>query len=186
LQAWFFLVARQSERLAFLQNACQGDDELHREVLSLLQAPNSNVAFLEEPSVAAVRGRLAPGIKLGPYLVEAPIGAGGMGEVFRATDRRLHRTVAIKVLHAEKFSDPDHQRRFLQEARIVSALNHPNIVVLYDISNHAGVTGDGVCAGQDLQELIVPSGLPFGSIKYGIQAARALAAAHGAGGPPGH
>lgn len=171
-------------RLAFLENACQGDDELHREVLSLLQVPTSNVAFLEEGAVTPAPGRLAAGIKLGPYLIEAPIGAGGMGEVFRATDRRLHRTVAIKVLPAEKFSDPNHQRRFLQEARIVSALNHPSIVVLYDISSDAGV--DFLVMeyvhGKTLQELIVPSGLPFEEIlQYGIQAARALAAAHGAG-----
>jgi serine/threonine protein kinase len=121
---------------------------------------------------------------LGPYLVEGPIGFGGMGEVFRATDRRLHRTVAIKVLPAEKFADPDHQRRFLQEARIVSALNHPNIVVLYDISNHEGVDFLVMeyVQGKTLQELIAPSGLPFGEIlQYGVQAARALAAAHGAG-----
>ncbi len=119
-----------------------------------------------------MRGRLAPGVTLGPYLVEAPVGAGGMGEVFRATDRRLHRTVAIKVLPAEKFSHPDPQRRFLQEARIVSALNHPNIVVLYDISNHAGVdllVMEYVQA-QFSQELIGPSGLPFEEIlQYGIQ-----------------
>ena len=106
-----------------------------------------------------------------------------MGEVFRATDRRLHRTVAIKVL-AEKFSDPQRRQRFLQEARIVSALNHPNIVVLYDISSHDGIEFLVLeyVQGKTLQELIVPSGLPFGEVsQYGIQAARALAAAHGAG-----
>ena len=92
-------------------------------------------SFSGRTSRPGQRGRLALGFKLGPYLVEGHIGAGGMGEVFQATDYRLHRTVAIKVLSAEKFSDPEHKRRFLQEARIVSALNHPNIVVLYDISS---------------------------------------------------
>ena len=153
-------------RDAFLRNACQGDEDLHREVLSLLDAASTNVAFLEEPAVPVVRGRLSSGFKLGPYLVEAPIGAGGMGEVFRATDHRLHRTVAIKVLPAEKFSDPEHKRRFLQEARIVSALNHPNIVVLYDISSHGGIDFLVLeyVRGKTLQELIVPTGLPFGEV----------------------
>ena len=171
-------------RDAFLRNACQGDQDLHREVRSLLDAASTNVAFLEEPAVPFSRGRLPLGFQLGPYLVEAPIGAGGMGEVFQATDHRLHRTVAIKVLSAEKFSDPEHKRRFLQEARIVSAVNHPNIVVLYDIASYRGIDFLVLefVRGKNLQELIVPTGLPFGEVtQYGIQAARALAAAHHAG-----
>jgi serine/threonine protein kinase/tetratricopeptide (TPR) repeat protein len=171
-------------RDTFLRDACEGDEDLYREVLSLLDAASTNVAFLEEPAVPVVRGRLPLGFRLGPYLVEALLGAGGMGEVFRATDHRLHRTVAIKVLPAEKLSDPEHKRRFLQEARIVSALNHPNIVVLYDISSHNGIDFLVLeyVRGKTLQELIVPTGLPFGEVsQYGIQAARALEAAHGAG-----
>ena len=171
-------------RHAFLRDACQGDQDLHREVLSLLDAATTNVAFLEEPAVPAGRGRLPFGVQLGPYLVEALIGTGGMGEVFRATDYRLRRAVAIKVLPAEKFSDPEHKRRFLQEARIVSALNHPNIVVLYDISTYRGIDFLVLeyVQGKTLQELIVPTGLPFEEVaQYGIQAARALAAAHRAG-----
>lgn len=171
-------------RDAFLRNACQGDQDLYREVRSLLDAASTNVAFLEEPAVSFSRGRLPLGFQLGPYLVEAPIGAGGMGEVFQATDHRLHRTVAIKVLSAEKFSDPEHKRRFLQEARIVSAVNHPNIVILYDIASYRGIDFLVLeyVRGKNLQELIVPTGLPFGEVtQYGIQAARALAAAHHAG-----
>ncbi|MDQ6700134.1 MAG: protein kinase, partial [Acidobacteriota bacterium] len=77
--------------------------------------------------------------QLGPYKIDARIGAGGMGQVFRATDTRLHRTVAIKILPDDKVADPDRKRRFLQEARAASALNHPNIVTVHDIASEAGV-----------------------------------------------
>ena len=73
--------------------------------------------------------------QLGPYKIEALIGAGGMGQVFRATDTRLHRTVAIKILPQDKVADPERKRRFLQEARAAAALNHPNIITLHDIAN---------------------------------------------------
>src|SRR5512136_1792186 len=78
---------------------------------------------------------LAPGTRLGPYEVLAPIGAGGMGEVYQATDTRLGRTVAIKVLPAGVASDPDRRRRFEQEARAIAALSHPHICVLHDIGD---------------------------------------------------
>src|SRR5437879_10908472 len=81
---------------------------------------------------------LAVGTRLGPYEILAPLGKGGMGEVYRATDTRLHRTVAIKILPHDKVDDPERKQRFLQEARAVSALNHPNIVVLHDISSDGG------------------------------------------------
>src|SRR5262249_50748679 len=77
--------------------------------------------------------------QLGPYKIDAPIGAGGMGQVFRATDTRLHRTVAIKILPYDKVADPERKRRFLQEARAASALNHPNIVTLHDIASDGSI-----------------------------------------------
>src|SRR5512137_1785414 len=76
---------------------------------------------------------LSAGSRLGPYEILAPLGAGGMGEVYTATDTRLGRTVAIKVLPAGVAADPERRRRFEQEARAVSALNHPHICVLHDI-----------------------------------------------------
>src|SRR4051812_18955983 len=79
------------------------------------------------------------GAQLGPYKLEAKLGAGGMGEVFRAMDTRLHRTVAIKILRQDKVADTERKRRFLQEAHAVSALNHPNIVTLHDIANDRGI-----------------------------------------------
>ena len=75
---------------------------------------------------------LAPGTRLGPYVLESLIGAGGMGEVYRAHDSRLSRTVAIKVL-APEIATPDRVQRFEQEARAASALNHPNILTIHDV-----------------------------------------------------
>jgi len=79
---------------------------------------------------------LAAGAKLGPYEILAPIGAGGMGEVYRARDARLKREVAVKVLPGVYSEDPERLRRFEQEAQAVSALNHPNILSIYDIGMH--------------------------------------------------
>src|ERR1035441_9996206 len=79
---------------------------------------------------------LSPGEKLGPYEILAPIGAGGMGEVYRARDTRLNRDVALKVLPEDFAQDPARRRRFEQEARAVAALNHPNIVAVYDVGEN--------------------------------------------------
>ena len=81
---------------------------------------------------------LASGTRLGPYEILAPIGAGGMGEVYRAKDPRLGRDVAIKVLPASFSSDTDRLKRFEQEARAAGVLNHPNITIVYDIGTNAG------------------------------------------------
>src|ERR1700735_1092116 len=91
---------------------------------------------------------LATGTKLGPYEILSPIGAGGMGEVYKARDTRLDRTVAVKILPPEMASDPERRRRFEQEARSVAALNHPNIVAVYD----AGIQDDVVFLVQELIE----------------------------------
>src|SRR5437660_7428030 len=84
--------------------------------------------------------RVASGTKLGPYEVIAPLGAGGMGEVWRARDTRLSREVAIKVLPAEVAADPSRLKRFEKEARSASALNHPNIVTIYDIGTSDSIS----------------------------------------------
>jgi serine/threonine protein kinase len=81
---------------------------------------------------------LTSGTKLGPYEILAPLGAGGMGEVYRARDSRLDRMVAVKVLPASFAADADRLRRFEQEARSVAALNHPNILAMHDIGTHDG------------------------------------------------
>ena len=81
---------------------------------------------------------LSIGTRLGPYEIVSAIGEGGMGEVYQATDTRLDRTVAIKVLRADLSKDPQFQQRFEREARAVSALSHPNICTLYDIGSESG------------------------------------------------
>jgi serine/threonine-protein kinase len=124
------------------------------------------------------------GDKLGPYEILAAIGIGGMGEVFRAHDTRLHRTVAIKILRSDKLADADRKKRFLQEARAASALVHPNIVVLHDISHDAGT--DFLVMeyvhGQNLKDRMNAGRLHLHEvIRYGVQIASALAAAHAVG-----
>ncbi len=81
---------------------------------------------------------LAPGTQLGPYEITAPLGAGGMGEVYRARDTRLERTVAIKVLPQHLADTPEARQRFEREARAVSALNHPHICTLHDVGSQDG------------------------------------------------
>ena len=88
---------------------------------------------------------LSPGEKLGPYEIGAPIGAGGMGQVYKAVDPRLGRQVAIKVLPPEFSADPERLSRFEQEARAAAALNHPHIAAVYDI----GVQGNTQCIVQE-------------------------------------
>ncbi|MGA7375850.1 MAG: protein kinase, partial [Candidatus Sulfotelmatobacter sp.] len=81
---------------------------------------------------------LTSGSKLGPYEIQSPLGAGGMGEVYRARDARLNRDVAIKILPASFSADPDRLARFAQESRAAAALNHPNILSIYDIGEEHG------------------------------------------------
>jgi eukaryotic-like serine/threonine-protein kinase len=81
---------------------------------------------------------LTAGTKLGPYEIQSPLGAGGMGEVYRARDMRLDRTVAIKILPTHLSESPEFKQRFDREARAISSLNHPHICHLYDIGSHDG------------------------------------------------
>jgi serine/threonine protein kinase len=127
---------------------------------------------------------LAAGTKLGPYEVAAPLGAGGMGEVYRARDTRLGREVAIKVLPAERLSDERRRARFEQEARAASALNHPHIVTIYEIESAEGIDFIvmELVPGKTLDTLIPRHGMRLGQVlRIAIPMADALAAAHGAG-----
>jgi len=118
------------KRAAFLAQACPNDPQLRGEVQSLLDQQADS--FLESAPVSAT-GALSPGAKLGNFEIVELIGRGSMGEVWRARDARLKRDVAIKVLSAGLARDPDRIARFEREARAASALNHPNIVTIYDI-----------------------------------------------------
>lgn len=130
------------------------------------------------------RMALSAGRRLGPYEILAPLGAGGMGQVYSAADTRLHRTVAIKVLPHEKVADAERKRRFLQEARAASALNHPNIITLHDMANDGDIDYMVMeyVPGQSLDKLIAGKRLPLiDVIGYTTEIAGALAAAHAAG-----
>ena len=127
---------------------------------------------------------LQAGTRLGPYEIVSALGAGGMGEVYKARDTRLDRIVAIKVLPGDKVADPSRKLRFIQEAKAASALNHPRIVTIHDISNDSGVDFlvMELVPGKSLEQLIPTAGMHAPEVlKLAIQIADALAAAHAAG-----
>jgi Tol biopolymer transport system component len=124
---------------------------------------------------------LSTGTKLGPYQILSPIGAGGMGEVYRARDERLKRDVAIKVLPASFSQDADRLKRFEQEAQAAGALNHPNITAVYDFGEHddAPYIVTELLEGETLRSRLGPGAIsPRKAIDYAVQIAKGLAAAH--------
>src|SRR5438128_10149752 len=128
--------------------------------------------------------RLTAGTRLGPYEILAPIGAGGMGEVYKAKDQRLKRDVAIKVLPVSFSADPDRLRRFEQEAQAAGALNHPNITAVYDIGQHDGApyVVQELLEGHTLRaELSGGRFSPRKAIDHALQIAQGLGAAHSKG-----
>jgi Tol biopolymer transport system component len=124
---------------------------------------------------------LAPGTRLGPYEIVAPLGAGGMGEVFRARDTRLERTVALKILPTTFAGDADRLQRFEHEARILSALNHPNLLAIHDVGAQGGThyLVSEFLEGQTLREKTSGGPLPQRRVtEYALEIAKGLAAAH--------
>src|SRR5512132_3556633 len=109
---------------------------------------------------------LSPKIRLGTYEILGPLGAGGMGEVYRAKDHRLGRDVAVKVLPEAVASSPDRLARFEREARTVAGLNHPNIVTLFSVEDESGVRflTMELVDGQTLDGLVAPGGLPLARV----------------------
>jgi serine/threonine protein kinase len=166
-------------RPAFLENACRGDEALRRRVEALLQQDGQDGELLSQPiekvaEEVLTRGKvevpLPFGSMAGPYRIGELLGAGGMGQVYRAQDTRLDRTVAIKTLKA-RFT-----QRFEREARAVSALNHPHICTLYDIGSQDGVAYL-VMEYVEGEPLKGPLGIEE-TLRLAIQVAGALAAAH--------
>ncbi len=165
-----------AERDGYVRQACRGDAELEREVSSLLA--NHNEGGTSESWPAAAAGQLIdasrslqPGQSLGPYRIDSFLAAGGMGEVYRATDTRLHRQVAIKI-SAARFSE-----RFEREARVIASLNHANICQIYDVGPNYLVME--LVEGPTLADRIRQSALPLDeALAIARQIAQALEAAH--------
>jgi len=194
LKALFFqaLDLAPGERNGFLERECGADAELRAEVRSLLAAHDDERPFLDEPPVAgaahalstaldegeAQAPHLQPGTRIGQYEVLDSIGSGGMGDVYRAHDTKLHRFVALKIVVDQ--SGPTGER-VLREARAASALNHPNICTLYEAGELDGqpYLAMEYIAGQPLSSLIPPDGFEADAVvNYGMQIADALAHAH--------
>jgi serine/threonine protein kinase len=176
-------------RGTFLRQACGDDAELCSEVESLL-AHASTPGLLNRPAwevagdVLETRAMPGPGAQLGVYRIEGLLGAGGMGQVYRASDKRLGREVAIKVLRPEGAFDSRRQRRLEHEARAAAALNHPNIVAVYDVGESDGISFivSELVAGESLAALLKRGPLaPSHAIGIAVQIAEGLVAAHAAG-----
>ncbi|HEV8231950.1 MAG TPA: serine/threonine-protein kinase, partial [Thermoanaerobaculia bacterium] len=124
---------------------------------------------------------VSPGTRLGPYEIVSAIGAGGMGEVYRARDTRLERTVAVKVLPSHLSSSPEVRQRFEREAKTISQLSHPHICALYDVGNQDGVEFLVMeyLEGETLSERLAKGPLAFEQVlRYGLEIADALDKAH--------
>jgi eukaryotic-like serine/threonine-protein kinase len=185
-------------RDAFLRRACAGDQALEREVRSLLISQQQAGSFLDGVAITvAARAMVSQqdseamesmdrltGRTISHYQIIEKLGEGGMGVVYKARDTHLDRFVAIKVLPPEKVADAERKRRFVQEAKSASALNHPNIITIHDIASDNGLDFIAMeyVPGKALNQLIARKRLPLPeALKYAVQIADALAAAHAAG-----
>ncbi len=173
------LALKPEERPSFLAEACGSDLTLRREVETLLSSSDEiRSSFLQS---SHLRITLTPGTKLGEYEVLRLVGSGGMGEVYRARDWRLGREVAIKVVPTFLSHDPERMRRFEQEARAAAALNHPNILAVFQMGTHEGAPYlvSELLEGGTLRDQLVRGPMPLRkAIDCGVQIARGLAAAH--------
>jgi serine/threonine protein kinase len=178
------------QRSAFLANACRGDEALRKEVESLLAAQERDGSFIDSPAYEAAAGMLAsdPELtvdhKIGHYQILSTLCKGGMGEVYLARDTRLDRKVALKFLPPYSTRDDDQLRRFEQEARAASALNHPNILTIFEIGETDGrhYIATEFIEGETLGQRIAIGPLKLGeALNIAEQTASALSAAHEAG-----
>jgi serine/threonine protein kinase/Tol biopolymer transport system component len=178
-------------RAPFLDQACPGDDELRSEVESLLSSYEQTGEFIDSPAYEAAAGIIvdnASGLRasqvLGSYRILSTLGRGGMGEVYLAEDNRLGRKVALKLLPSSFTNDPDRLARFEREARAASALNHPNILTIYEVGsfeNRRFIAAEYV-EGETLRQRESRAPLRIDEVlELAIQIASALAAAHQAG-----
>ncbi len=180
-----------AERAAFLDQACKSDPSLRREVESLIDSSEKAGSFIEAPVfkgaaelVANTEAGSLIGRELGPYKITAVLGSGGMGEVYLAQDRRLGRRVALKLLPHYFTEDEQRLRRFQQEARAVSALNHPNIITIFEIGRSDSIhfLATEYIEGETIRRRLSSANLGVReALDIAIQVANALDAAHQAG-----
>lgn len=180
-----------AQRSAFLVDACNGDDSLRNEVESLIASHEKDGGFMDSPAYEVAAGlvvtdedHLQAGQQLGDYEIVSLLGKGGMGQVYLAHDRRLDRKVALKFLSASFLNDADRTRRFEQEARAASALNQPNILTIYEISEADGrrFIATEYIEGETLRQRLLARALPPSeALIIAEQIASALVAAHAAG-----
>jgi serine/threonine protein kinase len=185
------LKLERRDRTLYLKNACADNDELHRHVNSLLEAYESadGAGFIDAPAIGRVARLLIEektiaGELVGHYKIVKRLGAGGMGEVYLADDTMLKRPVAIKVLLAETAQDKDRIHRFVQEARAASALNHPNILTVYQVGDYkeSRFIATEYIKGETLREKLAQGPLELLVVlDIAAQVAAALETAHAAG-----
>ena len=181
---------RPEERSSFISQACSGDEALRSEVESLIASHERTGSFIDEPALVAAaafiagEAELQPGRTIGSYEILRFISRGGMGEVYLAEDKRLGRKVALKRLPSTFIKDNDRLRRFEQEARAASALNHPNIITIFEIqqAGSSHVIATEFVEGETLRARLHHSSLSLAeTLDIAIQVADALSAAHKAG-----
>jgi eukaryotic-like serine/threonine-protein kinase len=175
------------ERAVFLSAECGADEALLQEVETLLAQESVAGNFLETPVDAAVAevmqtsGRLLTGQQLGPFEITSLIGRGGMGEVYRADDTQLRRSVALKVLPDTFALDPERVARFKREAQLLASLNHPNVAAIYGFEESNGVHALvlELVDGPTLADRIAQSRIPIDEVlSIARQIAQGLEAAH--------
>ena len=179
----------ESERAGFLAEACRSDPSLREDVELLIESHEKDGSFIDSPAykrleVSAEDKDLKPGLQIGSYSITSFLGQGGMGQVYLANDTRLNRKVALKLLPASVTTDIDRLRRFEQEARAASALNHPNIITIYEVCEHDStlMIVNEFVEGETLRHRLSTKGVTLREgLQIAIQIADALAAAHKAG-----
>jgi serine/threonine protein kinase len=178
------------QRSVFLSNACGGDESLRQEVESLITSHEKDGSFIDSPAYEAAAAmleteqQLKAGQMIGHYEILSTLGKGGMGEVYLARDTRLDRNVALKFLPPDLIKDDERVRRFAQEARAASSLNHPNILTIHEIGEVGGrrFIATEFVAGETLRERIAGGPMKLAdALNTGEQVASALAEAHAAG-----
>jgi serine/threonine protein kinase len=185
------LACEPSQRADFLATACGGDEPLRLEVESLITSHEEAQGFIETSAgdiAAELLGTdqttFEPGQQIGNYRIVRQLGSGGMGEVYLANDIRLNRKIALKLLPPHFTVNPDRVRRFEREARAASALNHPNIVTIYEIdrANSTHFIATEYVDGKTLRQLVNEKPFKLGeALNVAIQVATALTGAHAAG-----